>query len=85
MRAFLMACLAFVAIGAGGYFTLNALQQPSGAAFTTDAARIDPDWAWRAASTTEPEKACEPRASWQWFFVDFRHPRGEPNVCDDSQ
>ena len=48
MRAFLLACLAVVVIGAGGYFTLASLQQPSGIAFSTDAARINPQWTWRS-------------------------------------
>ena len=48
MRAFLVACLAIVVIGAGGYFSLNAMQQPSGIAYTTDGARINPKWTWRS-------------------------------------
>jgi hypothetical protein len=48
MRAFLTACLAIVVIGAGGYFFLNAMQKPSGIAYTTDGARISPKWSWRS-------------------------------------
>ena len=40
MRAFLVACLAVIVIGAGGYFFLNAMQEPTGVAYTTDGARI---------------------------------------------
>jgi hypothetical protein len=85
MRAFLLACVALVAIGAGGYFILNSQQQASGAAFSTSATRISPSWSWRVALTTPSAENCEPRASWQWFFVDFRHPGGESKVCSDSQ
>lgn len=48
MRAFLVACIAIVALGAGGYFLLNAAQKPSGIAFATDGARINPQWTWRS-------------------------------------
>jgi len=48
MRAFLAACLAIVVIGAGSYFALSTLQQPTGVAYTTDGARISPQWSWRA-------------------------------------
>ena len=85
MRAFLVACVAIVAIGAGGYFSLNAVQQPSGVAFATGGARIDPSWSWRNTSTTSTAKPCEPRKVWQWFFVDFRDPNGEPDLCSISQ
>lgn len=85
MRAFLVACLTFIVIGAGGYFALNALQEPSGTAYTTDAARINSTWSWRTATTTSPPQQCEPRKIWQWFFVDFRDPKGESGLCSDSQ
>lgn len=85
MRAFLLACLAFVVIGAVGYFVLDALQQPTGAAYTTDSARIDPGWSWRAVSTAPSALQCQPRQVWQWFFVDFRRPDGKSRVCSDSQ
>ena len=48
MRAFLTACLVIIAIGTGGYFSLNVLQKPSGFAFSTEAARIDPQMVWRS-------------------------------------
>lgn len=85
MRPFLVACLAFVVIGAGGYFALNAVQKPSGEAFTTEGTRIDPDWSWRSVLTTLPPQSCEPRKPWQWFFVDLRDPRGESSLCSVSQ
>jgi hypothetical protein len=47
MRAFLAACLAIVVIGAGSYFALSTLQQPTGVAYTADGARISPQWSWR--------------------------------------
>jgi hypothetical protein len=85
MRAFLVACVAIVVIGAGGYFSLNAVQQPSGIAYATDGARIDPSWSWRVTTTTPAATPCEPRKVWQWFFVDFRDPNGESALCSISQ
>lgn len=85
MRVYLAACLALLVVGVGGYFAVNAVQQPSGAAYSTDAARIDPSWSWRDTSTTTPPRPCEPRKLWQWFFVDFRDPAGESGLCSDSQ
>jgi len=85
MRAFLMACLATIVLGAISYFALNARQEPTGEAYTTNSARTDPSWNWRYASTTSPETPCEPRKSWQWFFVDFRRPSGEPRICSELQ
>jgi hypothetical protein len=85
VRAFLTACLVVFLIGTAGYFALDALQQPSGLAFTTIGARINPDWSWRTALTGSAARDCEPRKVWQWFYVDFRHPTGEPRVCSDSQ
>ena len=81
MGAFVAACLAFIVLGAGGYFGLSAMQQPSGAAFTSSGAQIDPGWSWRA----EDNKACEPRPGWQLFFVDFGTPKGEAKSCSVSQ
>jgi hypothetical protein len=81
MGAFFAACVAFIVLGAGGYFGLNAMQTPTGAALTSGAARIDPSW----TSRTEGNEACEPRASWQWFFVDFGTPDGEAKACAVSQ
>jgi len=85
MRAFFLACVAVVVIGTAGYFSLNALQQPTGAAYTTDSARIDATWSWRSVSTAPTATPCEPRKPWQWFFVDFRRPAGEPSLCSVSQ
>jgi hypothetical protein len=75
-------------IGAGGYFVLGSLQEPTGLAYSTEAARIDPSWSWRETSTKlleTPSEQREPRKSWQWFLVDFRHPRGETSLRSDSQ
>jgi hypothetical protein len=47
MRAFLVACLTIVVIGVGSYFALSVLQRPTGLAYTTDGARISPQWSWR--------------------------------------
>lgn len=85
MRAFLVACVAFIAVGAGGYFTLNAVQNSTGAAYSTNSVRIDPSWSWRVGTSAAPPQQCAPRKIWQWFFVDFRDPKGEPALCSDSQ
>ena len=85
MRAFLLACLAALVIGAAGYFAFEALQRPSGAAFATEGARIDPSWSWRTVLVPPSAQQCQPRKIWQWFFVDFRRPDGESRVCSDSQ
>lgn len=95
MRAFLVACLAVIVIGTGGYFFLNAMQEPTGVAYATDGARIDTNWAWRSVSTStsasEPATkaaqagVCGMRKTWQWFFVDFGRPDGESARCSTSQ
>src|SRR5262249_35952146 len=95
MRAFLAACLAIVLIGAGSYFALSTLQQPTGVAYTTDRARISPQWSWRAVfrqakaddkaiKTGELADACDMRTAWQWVFVDFGSPKREA-ACSVSQ
>ena len=81
MGAFFAACLAFIVLGAGGYFALSEAQKPAGVAYSSGATRIDPSWSWR----TQGNEACEPRPSWQWFFVDFGRPEGEAKVCSDAQ
>jgi len=81
MGAFVAACLAFIVLGAGGFFVLNEAQQPTGAAFSTQGTRIDPSW----TSRTQGDEACEPRSSWQWFFVDLGTPKGEAKACSVSQ
>jgi len=85
MRAFLVACVAFILLGAGTYFLLDVLQQSSGAAYTQQTARIDPSWSWRLATATLPAQTCKPRTLSQWFFVDFGNPAGEPAACKDAQ
>jgi hypothetical protein len=81
MGAFIAACVAFIVLGAGGYFALGGVQQPTGAAYSTQATRIDPNWSWRE----QGNETCEPRSSWQWFFVDFGTPKGEAKTCSVSQ
>jgi hypothetical protein len=92
MRAFLVACLAIVAIGAGGYFFLSAVQEPTGVAFATDGTRIDRSWAWRSllgttngSETGTPAEACEKHNTWQWIFIDFGRQDGESGTCWASQ
>jgi hypothetical protein len=47
MRAFLAACAVVIVLAACGMLALSAAQKPSGVAFATDGARINPHWAWR--------------------------------------
>ena len=84
-----------VAIGAGGYLFLSAVQQPTGVAFATDGARIDTSWAWRSllstTSASEPgtekvrAEACDMHKTWQWIFIDFGRRDGESGACWASQ
>jgi hypothetical protein len=83
MRAFLAACLALVVIGAGGYFFLGSVQEPSGVAYTTSGARISTGWSWRSVGSRTGE--CDARKSWQWAFVDLGKPHGESATCSISQ
>ena len=81
MGAFIAACLAFIVLGAGGFFAFSEMQQSTGAAFSSGGTRIDPSWSWRVAG----DQSCEPRPSWQLFFVDFGTPKGEAKACSASQ
>lgn len=85
MRAFLTGCVAYILLGVGTYYLLNALQEPSGAAYTQQTARIDPSWSWRLATATSPAQTCKPRTWSQWFFVDFGDPAGESAACKATQ
>jgi hypothetical protein len=90
MRSFLAACLAIVILGAGGYFSLGALQQPAGVAFSTTGVRINPALSWRAVLSQKvagdpTANQCTPRAASGWIFVDLRDPKGEPAICSISQ
>jgi hypothetical protein len=83
MRAFLVACLAVVVVGAGGYFFLASMQESSGVTYTTNGARITTNWSWRSVGNRGGE--CVARRSWQWVFVDFGKPEGESATCSISQ
>ena len=86
MRSIIVAGIAALILGAVSYISLNARQEPTGAAFTAADARLDMGWIWRSPST-EPGAhiKCEPRHAWQWIFVDFGRPAGEPSICSYSQ
>src|ERR1700730_17640417 len=78
MRAFLTACFAIIVIGTGAYFFLDSVQKPSGIAFSTESARINPEWSWRSVSRGTGDAAAQSagwraraRASW----ADERGPR----------
>jgi hypothetical protein len=86
MRSFLLACLAIIVIATGGYFLLASLQQPTGVANTSDAARITTNWSWRQPIANSGQASeCDKRNSWQWIFIDFGDPSGESAACAISQ
>jgi hypothetical protein len=90
MRAFLLSCGAILILGAVAYFSINALQQPTGLAYATSGARIDPNWSWRSvlnesASGPTMAEGCSLRTTWQWIFIDFGDPKGESSTCSISQ
>jgi hypothetical protein len=90
MRAFLTACVAMLAVAVGGYFAVNSVQQPSGLAFASGGARIDPSWSWRsiipsAGTSAATDHPCDARRVSQWIFVDFGDPNGESRICSISQ
>ena len=85
MRVIIVSTIAAVILGAISYFSLNARQVPSGVVFTAASARIDPSWVWRSTSTEHGAGGCESRRPWQWVFVDFHRPAGEPRLCSYSQ
>lgn len=47
MRVFLVSCLAIVVLALGAFLSLNVIQKPAGARYTTEGARIDPAWSFR--------------------------------------
>jgi hypothetical protein len=47
MRVFLVSVLAAIVFAAVGLLGLNAVQRASGAAYSTEGARIAPAWSWR--------------------------------------
>jgi cytoskeletal protein CcmA (bactofilin family) len=61
-RAFLVACIAIMAVGVMAHFALSALQQATGRAYTTDNVRIDPGWMERSTQhgRSEPLPGPEP-------------------------
>lgn len=83
MRAFLLACVAIVVIGAGGYFLLAWMQQPTGVANAGGATRISTNWSWRRP--TQNAECDAHKSWWQWIFVDFGNPSGESAACAISQ
>jgi hypothetical protein len=52
MRAFVAACVAAILIAACGVLALGAFQKSTGAAFSTNGARINPSWSWREVFRT---------------------------------
>jgi Tfp pilus assembly protein PilV len=93
MRAFLAACLVAVVLAACGVLGLGALQEPSGAAFSTAGVRIEPSWNWRhmfgqvekpagQGSSGEIRRLaaedCNRTRAYMWVLVDFGETAGAP-------
>lgn len=96
MRVFLIALLATVVLGAGSLFALNTAQRMSGAAYTTEGARIKQTWSARrvfakAGPTGGDMKAgggdagakegCEISSTWRWILVDFSDSADDAPEC----
>jgi hypothetical protein len=62
MRAFLAACVATIVLAACGVLALGAVQKSSGTAFSTEGARIDPNWSWRQMFRRSASNPPAPRA-----------------------
>src|SRR5262249_26151540 len=63
MHAFLIACIAIVAIGVLSHFALGVLQQPTGLAYTADNVRIDPGWMERSTRLGWTERLPGPEST----------------------
>jgi hypothetical protein len=85
MRVFLIALLVTFVLGAGSVVALNTAQKLSGAAYTTEGARIKQSWSTKrmmarpapaggsmtvGAGDTGAE-SCEVASTWRWIFADF--------------
>lgn len=86
MRVFLIALLATFVIGAGSVVALNTAQKLSGAAYTTEGARIKQSWSTRRmlakqgpqggsmgqhAGQGDTAESCDVATTWRWILVDF--------------
>lgn len=85
MRAFLVACLAIAVLAVAGYFGTSMAQRLSGAAYTTDGARIKHSWTYRRIAKREPPAGhgmampatanvaedCDVSTTLQWIMIDF--------------
>ena len=94
MRVFLVSCLAVVVLALGALLSLSAVQEPTGASYSTSGARISPAWSIRqvfsqptapstAAKTTPMsegtvDEQCDV-GTWAMIRADFRNsPTAEP-------
>jgi hypothetical protein len=98
MRVFLAACLAVLVLALGAFYTLNAVQKPAGAAYTTEGARINPKWSLRqvfskakAAPTTVamaiPQsdgvaEDCGVSSAWALILADFSSSPTAEPACE---
>jgi hypothetical protein len=87
MRVFLISCVAVVVLAVGAFLSLNAVQKPAGARYTTEGARISPSWSIRqvftkakaapntvamAMPTSEgTEESCDVSSAWAMILADF--------------
>ncbi|MGC2777252.1 MAG: hypothetical protein WA418_16620 [Bradyrhizobium sp.] len=72
MRVYLVSCLAAIVLAVGGYFLVNAFQEPTGVFYTTEGARIEPSWSSRHPIRTASLEDCNVTRSWRWIVLDFK-------------
>jgi hypothetical protein len=98
MRVFMIACLAVVVLALGAFYTLNSMQKPAGATYTTEGARINPKWSLRqvfskpkaapkTVSLAMPESDgvaddCGVSSAWTLILADFSSSATAEPACE---
>jgi hypothetical protein len=98
MRVFLIACLAVLVLALGAFLTLNSVQKPAGATYTTEGARINPKWSLRqvfSRSKTAPKTVamavpesegmsddCGVSSAWTLIHSDFSSSPTAEPICE---
>ena len=97
MRAFLIACAGIVVIALIAFIGTSNAQRMSGAAYTTEGARIKQTWSARrlfakagptgggglhmAGEADGLSENCEISSTWRWILVDFSDSAYEAPEC----
>jgi hypothetical protein len=95
MRVFLIALLATFVLGAGSVVALNTAQKLTGAAYTTEGARIKQSWSTRRMLAKQGPtggdmrpgqgdtgaESCDVASTWRWILVDFSSSADEAPEC----